>query len=209
MTPEKSATLNSMLTQKGLAPIVIIILIAAAIGGFLVYSGKINLKQETTTQIAQPTPTPDDSPVPNGTGETVGWKTYNDEKNGYSIRYPKEWNLKSPSGQEDPTDLVLKNGLETINIIVFPTDKKTLAEWQEFTKDKEGSSTKIIEQSSVTIDSIEAEKVVQESFQRSGQVTVTTVNNEKVYQIITIFSSTTKEMALKDFDQILSTFKFQ
>lgn len=49
-----------MSKQKGLAPIIIVLIISAAISGYLVYSGKINLNQ-TTTQVSQPSPTPSTS----------------------------------------------------------------------------------------------------------------------------------------------------
>jgi len=45
----KSVILNSM-RQCGLAPILIILLIAAATFGYLIYSGKINLPQKQTNQ---------------------------------------------------------------------------------------------------------------------------------------------------------------
>ena len=61
--------------QKGLAPIVIVLLIAAAVGGYLVYSGKINFpqKQIQTTEV----------------DETANWKTYTNNKYKYSFRYPE------------------------------------------------------------------------------------------------------------------------
>ncbi len=70
--------------QKGLVPILIVLLIAAAIGGYLVYSGKVNLPQK---QIAQ-TLKSDASAAPTSAGETANWKTYTNER--YSLKYPKE-----------------------------------------------------------------------------------------------------------------------
>lgn len=74
--------------QKGLAPILIVILIALAVGGYLVYS-----KQTT-----QSTPAPKAaSPVPTDTGETANpdsiganWKTYTNTLYGYLIKLPPE-----------------------------------------------------------------------------------------------------------------------
>lgn len=88
--------------QKGLAPILIILLIAAATFGYLIYSGKINLNQ-TTTQVSQPSPTPD---------ETANWKTYTGEtlyttdgSSLFTIKYPAEWllegNILYPFGKKD------------------------------------------------------------------------------------------------------------
>ncbi len=73
--------------QRGLAPILIILLITAAIGGYLVYSGKVNLPQK---QIAQ-TPKVDD---------TANWKTYTSPKRDYLFMYPGEWDLTSDLTQD-------------------------------------------------------------------------------------------------------------
>lgn len=64
------------MSQKGLAPILIILLIATAIGGYLIYSGKISLPQE---QISQ-----------NSTAdETLNWKTY--QMDNVTLRYPSDY----------------------------------------------------------------------------------------------------------------------
>lgn len=86
--------------QKGLAPILIVLLIATAIGGYLIYSGKINLPQKQTTQ------------TETLTGETANWKTYrgesvytNDGSSMFTIRYPSDWllegNILYPFGKKD------------------------------------------------------------------------------------------------------------
>lgn len=67
-----------LMNQKGQA-FLIILLIAAAIGGYLIYSGKINLNQ-AISQVSQPSPA--------STDETTNWKTYTDEVNGFSFKYP-------------------------------------------------------------------------------------------------------------------------
>ncbi len=64
--------------QKGLAPIIIVLLIAAAIGGYLVYTGKITLPQQTTQTSVD---------------ETANWKTYKGDN--FSFQYPTDWNIKS------------------------------------------------------------------------------------------------------------------
>ncbi len=142
--------------------------------------------------------------------DTINWKTYTDIKNGYSIKYSNDWNEENPSGTENPISLILKKGMVIINFIIFPTDKKSLNEWLEFTKGKEGSSIdKVTDQTRLTIDTVEAERVIKENPQGSrGQITITMVNTGKVYQIIATFKDN-KETVVKDLDQILSTFKFQ
>lgn len=80
--------------QKGLTPIVIILILAAAICGYLIYSGKINLPQKQT-QISKS----DASPAPNGTGETANWKIYEDWYSArFSFKYPDGWSLHTEGG---------------------------------------------------------------------------------------------------------------
>lgn len=83
--------------QKGLAPILIVVLIAVALGGYLIYSQQTKPtpplpKPAIVPQTPQATPVP--SPIPN---ETTNWKTYTNTKEGYSVGYPKEVSL-----EEDP-----------------------------------------------------------------------------------------------------------
>lgn len=71
--------------QKGVAPILIVLLIAVlGIGGYFVYQ---NYSTKTT-----PTPTPYSTPQPSSssTDETANWKTYENSKYGFSIKYPPE-----------------------------------------------------------------------------------------------------------------------
>lgn len=83
-------------SQKGLAPIAIVILITAlVVGGYLFYSSqtKPTLTPRSTTQTTSPSSTPTVSPVPNGTGETANWKIYTEPENVFSIKYPNNWKL--------------------------------------------------------------------------------------------------------------------
>lgn len=73
-----------MRNQKGFAPILIILLIALAIGGYLFYSDKIPLPQ-TTSPLS-----PSASQEPNGSLETANWKTYTNTKYNFSFKYPSD-----------------------------------------------------------------------------------------------------------------------
>ncbi|MDP3974264.1 MAG: hypothetical protein Q8P92_05535 [Candidatus Daviesbacteria bacterium] len=76
--------------QKGLAPILIVLLIAAAIGGYLIYAGKINLNKPTPQQTIQPSTTSDASPAPTGAVETANWKTYTNKEYRIQFKYPAD-----------------------------------------------------------------------------------------------------------------------
>lgn len=79
----------NLMTQKGLAPILIVILIAAATFGYLIYSGKINVNQ------IKPSPayrSPDGTTMSkNQNDETVNWKTFESPTFGFSYKYPNDW----------------------------------------------------------------------------------------------------------------------
>lgn len=92
--------------QKGLAPILIVILIAVlAVGGFVFYSRTkpASLSQPQTPVVTSPTPQPTSIPssIPNSTTESSGsaetvnpdsiganWKIYTDKKYGFQIKLP-------------------------------------------------------------------------------------------------------------------------
>ena len=65
------------MNQKGQA-LLIVLLIAAAIGGYFFYSGKINLNKTSSTPVKITQPSPSD--------ETANWKTYNGAN--FSFQYP-------------------------------------------------------------------------------------------------------------------------
>ena len=78
-----------MKAQKGLAPILIVILIALAVGGYLVYQNQSKSVSPVKT---------DTSPAPTGATETANpdsiganWKTYTNTQHGYSLKYPTTW----------------------------------------------------------------------------------------------------------------------
>ena len=71
--------------QKGLAPILIILLIAAAVGGYFIYANYLNNQTRVTQQNTKSSPSPTD--------ETANWKTYTHNELSYSIKYPQSWAL--------------------------------------------------------------------------------------------------------------------
>ncbi len=102
--------------QKGLASILIVLILAAATFGYLIYSGKINLpqKQVACTEesricpdgssvgrtgpkcefTACPSPKADASPAPTGAGETANWKTYA-IPNILTFKYPPSYVIRN------------------------------------------------------------------------------------------------------------------
>ena len=72
---------SQMKSQKGHA-LLIVVLIAAAIGGYFIYTNYSNNR----TKVTPPTVT-HSSPAPTGAGETANWKTYSNTSLKYSVNY--------------------------------------------------------------------------------------------------------------------------
>lgn len=77
------------MSQKGLAPILIVVLIAVlAVGGYLLYNQQTKLTsapQPTTQSTPAPSVNPTESAEP---VDISNWKTYTNSKYGYSVKYP-------------------------------------------------------------------------------------------------------------------------
>lgn len=104
--------------QAGLAPIVLVLLMAAlAVGGYLIYSrqAKFTPPQQTT----QPSPSPVTTSVPNDTGvnsepsgsaETTNWKTYTSSKLNLSFKYPSNFSYKEDTNNATQDIIDFKSG---------------------------------------------------------------------------------------------------
>lgn len=83
----ENAILNLM-NQKGLAPILIVFLIAIlGIGGYLIYTKTYSTPQPSSN-LAPATP------APTTTDETANWKTYTNTEYALQINYPPDWEVR-------------------------------------------------------------------------------------------------------------------
>lgn len=80
--------------EAGFAPILIVILIALAVGGYLIY-------QKQTKPVFQSSPSPVATPVASSSAETINpdsiganWKTYKNSQSKYTLKYPSEWGFR-------------------------------------------------------------------------------------------------------------------
>ena len=90
--------------QKGFANIVLIlaIVILVGIGGYFVFVKK----SEPVAQQQTPTPTQTNTPVsptPTPEDETANWKTYNNARYSYTIKYPSDWYVETTYSENDFT----------------------------------------------------------------------------------------------------------
>lgn len=198
---------GSFLTNKLflIALVILIVFTAVYAGIYLSLNSKLN-------QITKSNPTPiippSASPAPNG--DRANWKTYTDSKNGFSLKYPNDWTINIPPSQtEEPFAFILgiNNSQSFILVLAGSINKKGLDEWRNLrAMGERPPDDELIEKRRLTIDTVEAEGEVWEH-EGAGHIVTTIENRSKVYQIVAFFQSN-KEIVLRDFDQILSTFQF-
>lgn len=212
--------------QKGLAPIVIVVLMAVlAVGGYLIYKLPRTVTPLPTPQTTPaPSPTPSPSPAPTGTKETADWKIYSNPKLGYSVKYPKSWYLSehdwgsiienkktleppdtpvSPETPQDPT---------YFNIQITTYGKKADLSLRDWIINVWDRMLEIVnpplEPEQLIVISIDKVQGYKLEF-RGAEITSTHIflesNQNKVYEISAAFNHSGEE---KIFNQILSTFRF-
>lgn len=202
------------MSQKGLAPIVIILLIAVALVGYLIYSGKINLPQKQVNQQTAEAPKID---------EIEDWKTYTNEKYGYSFQYPQELGLKlgvvGLGGEEDKLEttrsLMLESKIEPPQGLVMfitagQTSYKTIDEYSNNLGKSKPSSKEpimIVSKEKTNVAGIEAIKYTKNQPGAGLVLSVDILKNGYLYQFSLNFSDNNSQN-LSTFNQILSTFKF-
>lgn len=140
--------------QKGLAPILIVLLIALGIGGYLIYQKQakpVAVPQQTSESTPVPAPTFEStnsvaSSSPNGAGEFANWKTYTNTKYGFIVNYPSDWKVGeftvpvslNKSGDSAPIVNFQAPGFPTPGVgldggigffVHMPEGDKVLADW--------------------------------------------------------------------------------
>lgn len=84
--------------QKGLAPILIVLLIALGIGGYFIYSNESNHRSQTI------------QPSPRSIDETMNWKTYTSKNEPFTFKYPNNWVLREDPPNADMKTVVVQTG---------------------------------------------------------------------------------------------------
>lgn len=110
--------------QKGLVPILIVILIALAVGGYFVYQNQT--KPVVSQPITQSSPIPVTSPTATNPADMANWKTYISIDGKYSIQYPEDYTIeetnsvstadKYPSGKKQ---IAIKPSNQKLNFIMY------------------------------------------------------------------------------------------
>lgn len=208
----QNAFKNSILLQKVLIlGMVILIGAASIVGGFVMYKNSFG-KQVT------PSPTPPITPSPT-TNPTENWKTYTNETRSYTFKYPQTYTLKNDSQSSLDQDVIsLEKDVElgpgaygSTNAIkgvvisfIFWESKNPVT--KESLIDEYGSQIEILQTS---IDNHTATEVKGEFiFDRNIYVVYPKGSLHISTGIADNSTNETRNNYLKDFSQILSTFKF-
>lgn len=191
------------MSQKGLTPVVIVLLIAAAIGGYLVYSGKINLPQK---QIDQPVAEiyEDEVTKESESDSSENWETY--MQDGVYLEYPNDWSTGKSGGGPVFTSPGPEEGSLGIN-----TNGPGNSDNAEELLDKIVAKEDILKKEDVIINGITGIKIVNRNRRTAIFIDNGKIKNKDLITVIIGYGDNTGEMIYKDeeiFNKILSTFKF-
>ncbi len=109
----KKCILKLMRSEKGLSPILVILLIAVLIGGYLIYSGKINLNKSTTANIQTIQPAP--------TNNVTSEKTYINKQLGVMFQYPPSYTLEKDTPSEVSFTILFQPGNQKVTSLIVTT----------------------------------------------------------------------------------------
>lgn len=186
--------------QKGFVPILIVILLAALVGGYFAYT---NSQTKTPAPNSQPSPTPvDANPEPSGAGETTNWKIYNGS--GYSIKYPDSlgYSFSTESGV---------NGGE-VNVDKFSTsDEKSAIRIYSYKEDFEPMVRILTDTNAEERIMVAGQLVPKITAKYQPLIHIGPLqNNSNLFKIVFVAasSSSTQKEDTNTFNQILSTFRF-
>lgn len=202
------------MSQKGFAPIVIVLLITLSLGGYLIYS-----KSQSKPAI-QPIPQPSSSPTasnpaPTGAGETASWKKITFNKLNFKV--PPVYNsgyLNSGSVlaiDPQPIPKTPSYGDFTPAFSIDLIKNKTLDQVKQEFLSKSGYTNK--EVSNISIDSMSGLKMTKtlpagQDVKDHHIYDVYLAIGQDLYHFHSFDLHISQQDQQKYFDQILSTFKF-
>lgn len=195
--------------EKGLAPIVVVLIVAGLFGAF--YLGKTYGKPAV-----EQTP-PTSSPTLSTTeDETANWKTYENTKYKYSFQYPAELKVDlgvsgapaDDSKLETIYQIKLHDAKQTnIWVSVLETNYKSISEFSDSLETSRANSGKIsvLSKETTILDRVQAIRYVIPQPEAGNTLRVSAILNGYVYTL-TLDSPDSDKTTI--FDQILSTFRF-
>lgn len=196
----KVKRVDKQIMQKGFTPILIVLLIAAAIGGYLIYSGKFNLNQ--TTQVTQPSPA----------DETVNWKTYTSPQAGYSFKYPDDLRESTSDYEGIGGTVKVENWSKSDERLSFKKDIFSVYIYKEGVNSRLEFNAKTDSEENIFVaDQQVKKKVGVEIVSNKGTLIQIGPIKNKGYNYVIVYSSGNDKAVPSDlntFNQMLSTFNF-
>lgn len=201
------------MNQKGLAPILIVLILAFLVGGYLVYQ-----KQPKPTPSPSAPSTTSYTPQPSPVNETANWKIYTSNKYRFSFKYNPDWKLTEQTNGADVTNNTTTVGLNHyFDISIKVSDNINHKTAEEFI-----NSSNITTASNVSKNPFSGSKKYTNGFINGiianwsngddNLVEVVHATEIKIYEFKLLAGPNTgtlpNEEDQKIFDQILSTFKF-
>lgn len=89
---------NFSANKKGFAPILIVILLTAAVGGFLIYTNLPAGRQGSSNSQTKPNPSP--TTQSSFLDEAEDWKTYTNTEYKYTLKYPPDWTVEAQDNSD-------------------------------------------------------------------------------------------------------------
>ena len=197
--------------QKGLAPILIIILIAVmAVGGYLLYQKQI--KPVAVPQFSpSPVVSPVISPIASSSADTANWKTYTNSKYGFTLKYPQNLSVKETSNIIIFNAVGNKDNETVFALIVYENPNNlSLKDYETKNTGESGMGPSVYYSSSQLVTLENGTKVYYQKeeiscFSKCGSYIW--INKDKIYKFLGSVNSGIKDQK-QIMDQILSTFKF-
>lgn len=214
--------------QKGSALIFLLVgvLVIAAIGGayYLGRSTTSTPSPVSTSQIPQPT-------IPSSsTDETTRWKTYTNNKYGYSFKYPTDWTLEENEMQGFQSIALTKtDNTQEQEQVLLPGDQNADVIYKIITRvetNPKGYTAKEYLLQNISPESLSDYEKNLEEINLNGfpaikrkeacapcsgmEVIITLIHRDKIYSLSygAMAHEETHDKFLNTFNQILSTFRF-
>lgn len=190
------------LSQKGFAPILIILIAMIVAGGAGVLAWKYKLIKKTSspvpTTILSPSPTPSQS-----ANEIFSWEVYNNQIHNFEIKYPKDWMLQKEVGVPPATVVGRRwddNGYCSMNLLIVENNIDSSAEIDWYRKNG-------YKEEAYSIAGMSGTKFSKFPVENNGPVAVIYFKNTSD-RIDMIASADKYQECAKIFDGIISSFKF-
>ena len=121
--------MNNESAQKGIAPLLILVIVGTAIAAAVVIFNKPFNKSknsppaEQQVQQNQTSNQPSAQEQPVGQGQEVGWETYRSDEYGYTVEIPKGWNVSDTPSENSRETTIIHPGAQALVLITALKDE--------------------------------------------------------------------------------------